>query len=322
MRRIENPEWLSEKLSDLARDAKSVIDGLDDTEYNSYTALKLIAVRYYAGAFLKVALNDRQKRWYDGAVYVDLFAGTGLVNLKDSGDSDFLPGSPMCIAMLETTFDYIICVEIDGGNCGVLRGRLGKKLPSSKFSVINGDCNSKVSDVIREIRERYKNPIVLVFADPEGMELKFSTLKALSTEFKSCDFIVNVNAQGVRRTAGKYSRGISNVRGSIQDFMSKDVETVIREMEEGISPQSQYAGLMADALGRKVGETVRIKDSGDRIAYYLLGHTRKTRGGSGYMNAFKVLPQRIGWADKDTVRKMLDVIKGRQPRMDDYWKQP
>lgn len=318
MRRIENPEWLRKHLSALAGDAERVVDSMKSTEYNHYTALKLIALRYYAAAFLKVATNERQKKWYDGAVYLDLFAGTGMVRIKDSKHGDILPGSAMCVAMLEGGFDYIVCVERNARNCDALRARLGRTLGSDRFDVISGDCNSAVSRVISVVRKRFENPIVLVFADPEGLELKFATLRAIGDAFKSCDFVVNVNEQGVIRTSKKYAKGGYNVKKSIEEYTDEDVSTVIRKIEGGESPRSMYAEKMSQALGKSVGDTVKIRENGDRIAYYLLCHTRKTGGGAGYIRAFKELTRRISWADGGNVRRTMDVIKKRQPRMEDY----
>lgn len=307
-------EWLRDRLTILTKLASKVLDNKMTTDYGDYTALKLIAINYYAGIFSSVARSPTQKQWYDGAVYVDLFAGTGLVKLKDT--NYYLPGSPTAAALNNNGFDYIICVEKCKDKCDILENRLSRISGNGNFAVLNGDSNVIINDIISLIKSKFQNPIILTFVDPEGLEVKFLTLKALSDAFPACDFMVNVNAMGATRVAKKLEKGIENVKNSLEKYLDTDANIVLRELAEGKPIQNQYTELIKDVLGKKMGDIITIHDEGDKIAYYLLGYTRLTKGGSGYVNGFSVLKRRLEWADRNHVRRILDVIHGKNKTID------
>jgi hypothetical protein len=77
-------------------------DNLPNIEYGAYTILKLICVYYYAGWFAKIAKGPRATFFgYDGAVYVDLFAGPGIVKIRETGD--MVAGSPIAVAATKSS---------------------------------------------------------------------------------------------------------------------------------------------------------------------------------------------------------------------------
>ena len=188
--------------------------------------------------------------------------------------------------MNKNGFDYSVHVEIDAEKCNYLQNRLAKIVNRNQFEIINGDSNQSINKVIDAINKKFKRPIVLVFVDPEGMEIKFSTLKALSDAFKTCDFLINVNGMGVARVAGKVEKGIENVKKNLEDYLNADANVILNEFAEGGTPQGKYAAQIEQILGRQMGDTIQIHDYGKKVAYYLLGYTRLTSGGSGYIDAF------------------------------------
>lgn len=318
MPRKSNADWLEEKLKKLIELAEKIKDGGKTTNYNDFTALKLIAIHFYSEIFSRIVFSQKTKQWYDGAVYVDFFAGTGLVRMKGSTHDDYLPGSPICAASVQPGFDYIICVESGQENCKKLETRLAKMMHKDKFDVIHGDCNEKISEIIELINKRFVKPIILAFIDPEGLEIKFTTLKKLSDNFTNCDFIVNVNSQGVIRVRGKYDKGISNVRERMEEFYDSNAHDILYDLASGMTPEEKYARQIREILGKSVGNIIKIREKGERVAYYLLGYTRKTVGGSQYGKAFCDLERRLSWADKQTVRNMIEVIHNRQHGLRDY----
>lgn len=318
-KKTENFDWLVKHLEIISEFGSLVNDGNPTTDYGNYTALKSIAVHYTAEVFSRVATHQNQKeRGFDGAVYVDLFAGTGLVKVIDT--NDYIGGSPVCAILNKFGFDYSVCVDINEKTCNYLENRLSMIAEQESFKVINGDSNKCINEVIASIKQKFKRPIVLVFVDPQGMEIKFSTLKALSDAFFSCDFLINVNAKGVSRVAGKIQKGIDNVKQSLEEYLEEDATTFLKEISEGKTPQGKYASQVINLLGKKMGDTIAISDTKDNIAYYLLGYTRLTSGGSGYIEPFIKLKSRLEWADRNDVRKALDQIYKRGPdRLDKFF---
>jgi three-Cys-motif partner protein len=280
-------------------------------EYGAHTCLKLICVRYYSEVFSAVARNPRRlQQRMEGAVYVDLFAGPGLVRVIETGD--LVGGSPICAYSNKYHFDYMVMVEKDPARRRALQGRVSRMAESRNFKVIEGDCNSRVQEVISSIQERYPNPIVLVFVDPEGMEIKWSTLEALSSAFAQCDFIINLNA-GTGRVTSRLGDGDQTVRGRVEDFYGDDASEVLKDIAEGRPPEDRYVEKVRTVLGKQVGQTIKIWHEGNRLEYYILVYTRMTAGGSRYAeNSLPGLRNRIEAHDSGFVKKVLDVLKSRQ----------
>ncbi len=315
---VSNFDWLVDKLQEISRFGQEIKDDGITTDYNYHTALKLITLYYVSDVFARVAGNKKRGiEGFDGAVYVDLFAGTGLVRV--GRDKDIVAGSAVCVVKNESLFSYSILVEKDKQRHSILNSRMEGVLPKDKFRVIRGDSNEVIGEVIKIIEGQFKNPIVLVFVDPEGMEIQFRTLKALSDKFRSCDFLINVNAQGVQRVAGQTKRGIPNRESAIKEYLEENVQTVLQELAEGKRVEEKYSDQVKNVLGRSVGEVIKIQGDGSRAAYYLLCYTRQTHGGSTYRNAWTTLKKRIESLDGNSVRKALDQLSGRSTTLDQYY---
>jgi len=303
---------MKERLQILLDIGKKVPHEDPTNDYGSYTAMKLISVNYYSAVFSGVARHpNRRLEGFDGAVYLDLFAGTGLVKLSDT--NDYVGGSTLCALSNSKGFDFCVSVEKNKERASALENRLSAIAPSEQFRVINDDCNECIDRAISIIKEKYQKPIVLAFVDPEGMEIRWSTLKKLSDAFFSCDFMINVSSSGSLRVAGKLKKGMTEVEETFSDYWGEDAEAVLREFAEGKAPETKY-GEKIGTLGKPIGDTIPIRDNGDNIMYYLLGYTRMTTGGSQYASAFKTLNDRFRNMDRNTVINILDHINGRGTR--------
>lgn len=305
--------WLQGKLRNLLNWAKGMSTDEPVTQYCYFTALKLIAVSYYASVFVKVVKNQIRKHNANGAVYIDLLAGTGLVRIKDAKPPIHIAGSPTCAASTEHGgFDYIVCVESDRDRCDALTSRLGAKMDSNKFDVIQGDCNQKIDDVIHKIQAKYDNPIVLVFVDPEAFEIKFRTLASINAAFKRCDFMIHVNSSAVRRERGKIIHKSDNASPKIlEKYFDMPVSEIFKNLATK-SPEQQYVDLVEDKLGKKVGDTIDIRDTENHIAYHILCYTRETKGGSGYADSIKKLKENLEKTNAKLVRQHLDILHNGQ----------
>ena len=310
-------DWLVEKLKIISDLGQKVKDDEITTDYGYHTALKIITLHYVSDVFTNVARDaKREIQGFDGAVYVDLFAGTGLVKVGKT--KDIVAGSALCAVKSGKGFTCSVMVEKDERRYSVLKNRMAKILHKSEFHIINGDANEVIEDVIDIIGRRFSKPIVLVFADPEGMEIKFKTLKAISDKFQNCDFVINVNAQGALRVAGQTKHGIPNRVHTLEEYLEDDAQTILRELAEGKPMEKKYAEQVQNILGKQVGEVIRIRGDGGKTAYYLLCYTRMTRGGSRYSKAYPTLKRRIEQFDGDRVRKALDQAHGRSTKIDDF----
>lgn len=313
----DNFDWLMGKLGDISEFGRGVNDGGATTNYGYHTALKLVTLRYVSDVFSRVAAGENQKvRGFDGAVYIDLFAGTGLVKVR--GNDDIIAGSPVC-AVKGHPYGYSIFVEKVKHKYELLSKRMERVLAKDKFRVIGGDSNDVVYEVISIVKERFQKPIVLVFVDPQGMAIKFRTLKALSNEFRNCDFLINVNAQGVKRVAGQAKSKRPLGEKALEDyFLEEDVQKILSELDSGKSVEEKYIEQIRNILGRQIGESIAVHSTPDKKEYVLLCYTRRTRGGSPYHRAWQDLKDRIERLNGKSVRMALDRMNNRSRPIDDY----
>ena len=307
---LSDYQWTKGQISEVCNIADKVADGGPRNEFGAYTVFKLVSVKYYSEVFFKVArASGRKGEGFDGAVYVDLFAGSGLVRIADTKDT--VAGSAICALQNKFGFDYAVCVEIRKDLANALRKRLARISSKDRFQVIEGDCNQCIGQVVDSIRERFTRPIVYAFVDPEGMEIKWRTLKSLSDHFLNTDFMITVPPSATHRVGGKLAKGIDEVKMTFEEYWNQDAKEVLAELADGVAPENKYQKMVSEALGKVAGENIPIRDAGDRIAYYVLGYTRSTRGGSGYSNAFRYLKERLSKADRQLSISILDQIKKR-----------
>lgn len=275
--------------------------------YGVHTLMKIISVLYYAHVFTTIVKGPRAT-WggFDGAVYVDLFAGPGHVQIGQT--DDFVVGSPLAAMLVKKPFDLSIFVEIDGARATALERTLKTFFPSRNFVVIPGNANEKIDSVLDIIRRQFSKPIILTFIDPEGMEVEWGTAKKLAENFSNTDFIFNVS-QGVDRVAAALSAGKEGFRQIFEKYFGDKAEEILLRYANGEPIDKSFERNIKDVLGKPMGRTIPIKDVGDRVRYYVMGYTRT---GGTWARAFDDLYRRISPHDGNFVSSVLDRVKKRQ----------
>ncbi len=306
-------EWLLEKIKYLSECGEKFGNTGPTIEYGPHTLLKLTCVSYYAEMFARIAKGEKARNWgYDGALYLDLFAGPGIVTIKGTGDR--VAGSPIaavCAALAKIPFDHSILVETDPKRSSALEKRLSSILPSNKFTVVEGDCNGEMGHMMDFITKHWRKPIILTFVDPEGMEAKWKTIELLSQGFPNVDFMINLTS-GISRVAGKLAAGMEEYRPIFEDFFGADAETILVKAAQGEHVAKQYEDGIRGVLGKPMGATIPVKDDLGRTVYQLLAYTRLSSTGSPWAEGFKTLQNRLSGLDGARALSALNIIKGRQ----------
>jgi len=198
-----------------------------------------------------------------------------------------------------------------------LKRRLGTFLDEDKFRVIKGNCNEEIAEVVSDIKRRFKKPIILAFVDPEGMEIKLETLKTLSSNFRSVDFMINVNAQA-ERVAATIRSGIKENVPIFNDYFGEQGAQVLLDLAKGAKVDERYGELVREVLGRQVGYNIPIYERGNIIKYYILGYTRQSASGSRWAEVWRHTRAMLDGVDGEEARKTLDLIKRRGESLDKY----
>lgn len=124
------------------------------------------------------------KNKWDGLTHVELHAGPGLCVVEETRDE--ILGSPLLALGTRTAFDRVICVEADPVAFEALQHRVARHPRAGTATLILGDCNDVIEDVLAAIPPRH---LALAFIDPEGVKgFEFATVERLAE--RNTDFIV------------------------------------------------------------------------------------------------------------------------------------
>lgn len=155
-----------------------------------WTEAKLRAVREYLAAYVKVMKNQ----YYFETLYIDAFAGTGTVAIADESEPDlslfpelanadpYLVGSARQALEVQPPFDKYIFIEQSGGYVEQLE-KMTDDYPALKhrIDVVRGDANERVTRLCREWQSRQRG---VLFLDPFGMQVDWSTIEAVAATQK------------------------------------------------------------------------------------------------------------------------------------------
>jgi three-Cys-motif partner protein len=135
----------------------------------NWTQIKLDSLEKYLNAYLKVMKNQSFQ-----LIYIDAFAGTGECTTKDE---EALLGS-VARALNTNGFDKYIFIEKDEKRHAQLVQFCRDKFPDRNVSIQLADANKELRDMFSRFDS--KNWRGVLFLDPYGMSVEWSTLKVIA----------------------------------------------------------------------------------------------------------------------------------------------
>lgn len=184
-------------------DAPSITDGFDaeafvDDEHQfggAWTLLKLETVERYL-----VAYTNALKKQSFHLHYFDGFAGTGRCDVTAGNGKQAAEGSAVRALGIDPPFHSFTFVDASERNVAALR-RLKALHPSRDIEVIQGDANAVLSTMCAP-GTAWSNRRAVVFLDPFGMNVEWSTLRAVAST-KAIDVWYLFPLSGVYRQAAR-----------------------------------------------------------------------------------------------------------------------
>jgi len=145
-----------------------------------WTEIKIAILETYAKQFLTVFKNQPNQK----LLYFDGFAGSGDIEVDDSGDEGkrTIEGAAIRILKIDKprSFNMYYFVEKKKKFASSLETKIKKQFPQKKCFVQAEDCNKKLRDLARFLRSDKGKPYkVLGFIDPKGMQLEWSSIEIL-----------------------------------------------------------------------------------------------------------------------------------------------
>ncbi|MBA4311878.1 MAG: hypothetical protein C0417_04515 [Chlorobiaceae bacterium] len=256
-------------------------DNLKCFERGNYSIDKYKLLSYYLNLFSK----GMKQKW-DKRVFIDLYSGPGCFKIK--GTKKIFAGSPLLVLTVKDPFDKYIYCDINSENIDILKRRIEQLNVSSDISYIVGNCNDRISEIIKAIPKHSKTQKVLsfCFVDPPDIGLYYSTIKILA-EAKFVDFLVLLAfGMDVKRNIPNYLKpsndkiekflGIADWRSGWTDHSKKDSNFsrfLISEFERQMFK-----------LGYMKGNPKRIKLQQNNVPLYHLAFYSRDKKGIEFWN--------------------------------------
>ncbi len=163
-----------------------------------WTIEKLDILGKYLDAYTTALKNEPFK-----LVYIDAFAGTGYVELRqdDQDTEDFIRGSAIrAVGIDNKPFDRLIFVEKDPDRCSELE-RLRAHHPERDIRIENSEANAFLSN----LHEDWRKWRGALFLDPFATEVEWSTIETISN-FNALDTWILFPVSAIARMLPKSKR--------------------------------------------------------------------------------------------------------------------
>jgi three-Cys-motif partner protein len=164
-------------------------DGLSARVVGPWSREKHHVLSQYLGIF-----GPSMRHKWSHRAYVDLFAGPGVC--VDSDAHNFFVGSPL-LALAQPFTDHVY-VDLDPTATNALAKRVAARGVDRKVTIITGDCNALIDQVIEALPKR--DCLAFAFIDPSNWEISYETIRRL-VEGRRVDLLVTFHAQNMKRAS-------------------------------------------------------------------------------------------------------------------------
>ncbi len=308
-------ERYGDTLSNLEKIGNGVVN-----EFKEWTPLKLLALSYFVGPYLRIIKGLEETYGSTKVFYIDVFAGSGLNKVGEV----LFAGSPLvaidCAHQCERKFDLIIFNDLNYGN--VLRERIGALISlfpwlRDKFIVYSTDANLVLVDVVKKYlaKETYKN--YLAFIDPYRSEIKWKALEKL-LRIKYGDVFITCQARSIAREIGGCKEKLKReVCKQLTEYFGED-PNVWMSLESEDEVRDFYIGKINRYKPFVEYITIRGGKVGKGFEYVLI--FASGRDNPDWASLIRNLKRKVERYTGDLVKASIEWLTQKQPRIDDYTK--
>jgi len=241
----------------------------DDHRFGGeWTEIKLAVLDAYSGFFTTALQFQDFKRWY-----IDGFAGTGRrVNLRQAGGlfeaepletkEETLEGSARRALAIHPPYHHLVLIDARKSHAEALEA-IAREFPDRDVRPIRGDANDVIPKLLLSppwIGREAGAQRALVFLDPYGINVDFTTLQALAA-CQRADVWLLVNLKAVVQQLAHDHKGLDDSkRQSISRFLGSDT------WESQFYAFRKHSGDLFSQVGGTEGE--RVIDRYDVAKFY------------------------------------------------------
>lgn len=171
-----------------------------ESEVGPWARDKLVRLGKYLGAYATIM---QKQSWCQGYVYVDAFAGPGRHKVRqrrsstaenrqvplfdfasedqeDSDQQEYIAGSPRVALEIEPPFTWYVFIEKEPDRITLLNQLRDEFKEKRRVVVCENDCNQYLLDkIVNNPKIDWRKWRGVVFLDPFGMQVPWSTIEAL-----------------------------------------------------------------------------------------------------------------------------------------------
>ena len=216
---------ISEEDGSLILDSKG--DKLPARPIKSHSLDKRYLVSRYANIVSRALRGKLPVYW------VELFAGPGRLYVTD--EDDFVDGSPIDALNVDSPFTGYVFSDLDPECVSALTERV-RTSGQRGVHVFQGNANDpSLHGLIADLVPR--NALMILYLDPQGLDLHFSTIAYFAERFDRLDVLVNFSPGYVQRAMGAGSRARpASVLGVDPDDLSalREFRQIQQRFEENL----------------------------------------------------------------------------------------
>lgn len=141
-------------------------------DWGDWTELRLEILTQYLDRFTTASKSVGAR------VFLDAFAGQGRGRSRSTGDV-FEGSARIALNTDGPPFSHLRYLEPDPDNARKLQADLQQEYPGRDIGVYEGDCNERIHQALGDLAPVSWAP-TFAFLDPDGIQLRWSTLQALA----------------------------------------------------------------------------------------------------------------------------------------------
>lgn len=156
---------------------------------------KLEMLSEYAHAYSTI-MQAQKRTWLKAYYYIDGFAGPGIALYEDDQEvTGFLSGSPVRALACDPKFDHLWFVDRSRARSALLQETINRLGEGERATVRTGDSNIEIQSIVSNLGRQER---ALAFLDPYGLQVEWSTIRALA-ESGIVDVFINFSSMGIIR---------------------------------------------------------------------------------------------------------------------------
>lgn len=209
------------------------------------TLIKLEIISRYADIYLDVLKNSFNPTTH----YIDCFSVTGEIQIKGK----IISGSAK--RMLDKDFDYFHFIESNRRKLNELKNVLASHPNYHKCCFYFSDVNFQLEEIVKNFKSHERG---LVFLDPFGLQVKFSTIEKLK-DYKILDIFCLFPVHTIQRAVPHNK--VPHNKGKIHSDMVAKVCECLGDTEEFITNKLYDKGLdlFGDDLFDRIATTEAVQ---------------------------------------------------------------